>query len=145
MNTSKISPYDTTHREQCIEIFQSNLPKFFHDDELPLFESFLDHEATNYFVLTIAERVIPSGGLSKMQMGRSRGSPGVWCGWNVLDNTMGPGFSPGASDGPPKPPPLAPLGLILHNTRSGFSRNSDFIDSMAWDSLCTLLVLPCSI
>ena len=129
MNATTISPYNASHRKQCIEIFQSNLPKFFHDDELPLFENFLDHEAANYFVLTIAERVIPSGGLSKMKTGRSRDSPGVWYGWNVMDITMGPGFSPGASYGSPKSPPPAPLGWILHNTRSDFSRNSDFTSS----------------
>jgi hypothetical protein len=64
VNASTISPYDASHRKQCIGIFQSNLPKFFHDDELPLFEDFLDHEATNYFVVIIAKRVIASGGWS---------------------------------------------------------------------------------
>jgi hypothetical protein len=62
VSPSKISAYNESHKSQCVTIFQSNQPKFFDDEELPLFTAFLDGLVTNYFVLEIEERVLACGG-----------------------------------------------------------------------------------
>jgi ribosomal protein S18 acetylase RimI-like enzyme len=73
VNATTISPYNASHRKQCIEIFHSNQPKFFHADELPLFEAFLASGSTNYFVLIIADRVVACGGWSIKDDGEAAG------------------------------------------------------------------------
>ncbi|REC73378.1 hypothetical protein DRF57_17870 [Chryseobacterium rhizosphaerae] len=48
----QIIKYTASFRENCIEIFKSNLPKFFAAEELQLFEHFLDHETEeNYYII----------------------------------------------------------------------------------------------
>lgn len=59
----KIINYTKIFREDCIEIFRSNLPKFFAIEELQLFENFLDDDTEeNYFVVKIDGQVVGCGG-----------------------------------------------------------------------------------
>lgn len=59
----KIINYTKIFREDCIEIFRSNLPKFFAIEELQLFENFLDNDTEeNYFVVKIDGQVVGCGG-----------------------------------------------------------------------------------
>ncbi|AZA84390.1 GNAT family N-acetyltransferase [Chryseobacterium lactis] len=59
----KIINYTRIFRKDCIEIFRSNLPKFFALEELPLFENFLDqYTEENYFVVKTDDKVIGCGG-----------------------------------------------------------------------------------
>ncbi|AZA99384.1 N-acetyltransferase [Chryseobacterium joostei] len=59
----KIIQYTKIFRKDCIEIFNSNVPKFFSPEELPLFESFLDDDTEeNYFVVKMDGPVIGCGG-----------------------------------------------------------------------------------
>lgn len=60
----KIIKYEPSHREECIEIFKSNLPKFFATEELPLFEDFLDQDIDdNYYVVEENGHMIACGGI----------------------------------------------------------------------------------
>ncbi|MET4142037.1 GNAT family N-acetyltransferase [Pedobacter sp. UYP1] len=59
-----IIKYTPVFRAECIEIFKSNLPKFFAPDELQLFEAFLDHDTEdNYYVVQEDGHVYGCGGI----------------------------------------------------------------------------------
>ncbi|MBL3545968.1 GNAT family N-acetyltransferase [Chryseobacterium sp. KMC2] len=60
----QITKYTASFRENCIEIFKSNLPKFFAAEELQLFEHFLDHETEeNYYIIKTKGLVVGCGGI----------------------------------------------------------------------------------
>lgn len=59
-----IIKYIPVFREKCIEIFKSNLPKFFAPDELQLFEAFLDHDIEdNYYIVKDNGHILACGGI----------------------------------------------------------------------------------
>lgn len=59
-----IIKYTPVFREKCIEIFKSNLPKFFAPDELQLFEAFLDHDIEdNYYIVKDNGHILACGGI----------------------------------------------------------------------------------
>jgi GNAT superfamily N-acetyltransferase len=59
-----IEKYLPVLRAECIEIFKSNLPKFFAPEELQLFEDFLDHDIEdNYYVVKDDGQVLACGGI----------------------------------------------------------------------------------
>lgn len=59
-----IIKYTLVFREKCIEIFKSNLPKFFAPDELQLFEAFLDHDIEdNYYIVKDNGHILACGGI----------------------------------------------------------------------------------
>lgn len=61
----QILPYQfLLHQNACLEIFKSNMPKFFTPDELEMFRHFLKTEALSdpYFVAVIDEEVVGCGG-----------------------------------------------------------------------------------
>ncbi|MEN5193334.1 GNAT family N-acetyltransferase [Sphingobacterium faecium] len=56
--------YTAFYREKCIEIFKSNLPIFFDQQELRLFENFLDHHTPeNYYLIKEGEQILACGGI----------------------------------------------------------------------------------
>ncbi|MEN5232809.1 GNAT family N-acetyltransferase [Sphingobacterium faecium] len=56
--------YTAFYKEKCIEIFKSNLPIFFDQQELPLFENFLDHHThENYYLIKESEQILACGGI----------------------------------------------------------------------------------
>ncbi len=68
-----IRPYQSSDRQSCLNIFKSNMPKFFAPKELPLFEKCLDNlekgeplfkNAINerYFVAVISNNIVACGG-----------------------------------------------------------------------------------
>jgi predicted GNAT family N-acyltransferase len=60
----EIKPYEPAFRQRCIEIFESNQPKFFTVAERDLFIGFLDNKtAANYYVLKLDGEVIGCGGI----------------------------------------------------------------------------------
>ncbi len=65
----EIKNYTKENFDQCVEIFNSNLDKFFADYELTEFESFLNQEAhkNSYFVLLENDDVVGCGGYEKGQ------------------------------------------------------------------------------
>lgn len=59
-----IIKYKPIFRDRCIEIFNSNLPKFFAPEELQLFETFLDRDIKdNYYVVKHDDQVVACGGI----------------------------------------------------------------------------------
>jgi GNAT superfamily N-acetyltransferase len=60
-----IVSYQPAFRAACIEIFESNMPKFFAPDEAELFAGWLDHHSgENYYVLESAGRILACGGIA---------------------------------------------------------------------------------
>lgn len=59
-----IQPYQPAFKQKCIEIFESNQPKFFAEHERDLFIKWLDtNTANNYYVLIQDGDVIGCGGI----------------------------------------------------------------------------------
>ena len=63
----EILPFTKEYSDSCVEIFVSNLDKYFADHELDEFRSFLEHVAhcSTYFVLREKDQVIACGGYEK--------------------------------------------------------------------------------
>lgn len=60
----EIVPYQSIYKEQCLAIFESNLPKFFATEERELFIDWLDHHtATDYFVVKENDVIVACGGI----------------------------------------------------------------------------------
>lgn len=59
----KILKYTPVFKEACIEIFKSNMPKFFAAEELQPFIDFLDNDIEdNYYVVEKDGKVVACGG-----------------------------------------------------------------------------------
>ncbi len=62
----KILLYTSKYKNDCINIFKSNQPKYFVDEELIEFTSFLETQCEeNYFVVEKNKRIIACGGIFK--------------------------------------------------------------------------------
>lgn len=58
------APYAADYRNACIDVFKSNIPKYFADHELGEFEEWLDKGQTeNYYVVLNDTEVIGCGGI----------------------------------------------------------------------------------
>jgi GNAT superfamily N-acetyltransferase len=60
--TLQLRAYRPTDRDACIEIFRSNVPRFFRDRELDGYLEFVDSSGCPYFVVLSKARVIGCGG-----------------------------------------------------------------------------------
>ena len=60
--TIEIRPYQSDDKTACVEIFRSNQPRFFADEEFEDFVSFLNNLPCSYFCLIDDEIVIGCGG-----------------------------------------------------------------------------------
>lgn len=60
----KVVPYTSQHKDACLNVFKSNIGKYFADDELKEYEEFLGAQvhSTKYFVVFSGEKVIGCGG-----------------------------------------------------------------------------------
>jgi len=59
-----ILKYIPDFRQKCIEIFESNLPRFFALGELQLFTNFIDHDVDdNYYVVQVDGDIVACGGI----------------------------------------------------------------------------------
>lgn len=57
-------PYKPEYKTRCIEIFESNQPKFFAEEEKPLFTDWLEHHTQqDYYVVEQEGRLIACGGI----------------------------------------------------------------------------------
>lgn len=57
-------PYTTEYKKSCLEVFKSNIPKYFADHELGEFEHWLDNGQTeNYFVILNDNEIVGCGGI----------------------------------------------------------------------------------
>lgn len=56
--------YTPAFREQCMQLFESNLPKFFAPEERTQFSDWLDHDAgKDYYVVEEQGRIVACGGV----------------------------------------------------------------------------------
>lgn len=64
----KIQPYSKDNFDQCVDIFVSNLDKYFAEHELADFKTYLNYAATSntYFVIVDEGDVAACGGYEKM-------------------------------------------------------------------------------
>lgn len=60
----KISEYNEIYKSDCLNIFDSNIPKYFSPEERALFENFLQVEAkiNPYFVVELNNTIVGCGG-----------------------------------------------------------------------------------
>lgn len=90
---TNIRHYTSQDREACLELFRSNMPKFFDPTELPLFERFLDaqekgisgkaaHSNEHYFVLADEETVVGCGGIAL------KDNNTVCMAWGMVGNSL---------------------------------------------------------
>ena len=76
----QITKYKTDYRENCIQIFKTNLPKFFANEELKQFEQFLDQIDDHYYVVEISGCPVGCGGIFFDEMSNQAGLS-----WGMVD------------------------------------------------------------
>lgn len=60
----EILKYTPLFKEKCIALFESNMPRFFAPEELPLFIDFLDNDIEdNYYVVEKNAEIVACGGI----------------------------------------------------------------------------------
>jgi N-acetylglutamate synthase-like GNAT family acetyltransferase len=70
----KILKYTPVFKEKCVEIFESNMPKFFAIDELQSFIDFLEHDIDdNYYVVEKDGEIVACGGIFLTDDGKEAG------------------------------------------------------------------------
>lgn len=70
----KILKYTPLFKEKCIELFESNTPKFFEVEELSLFIAFLDSDIEdNYYVVEKEGEIVACGGIFLTDDGQEAG------------------------------------------------------------------------
>lgn len=77
----QIKKYRPVYRQTCIQIFKTNLPKFFANEELQQFEQFLDQIADHYYVIELSGVPVGCGGISFDEMSNQAGL----C-WGMVDS-----------------------------------------------------------
>ena len=60
--TLYLQVYGPTDRDACIEVFRSNVPRFFRDHELADYLDFVDSSGGPYFVVLCDEKIVGCGG-----------------------------------------------------------------------------------
>ncbi len=79
-----IEPYRADHRDACLGLFDSNVPRFFLAEERGEFETFLNATPGPYLVGTIGGQVIAAGGYAE-----DRSQVGAWvlC-WGMVTGSL---------------------------------------------------------
>lgn len=76
-------PYTPADRDACLQLFDSNVPRFFAASERADFEAFLDGFDGPYQVIERDGRIVACGGHARLEDGRSAGL----C-WGVVDGAL---------------------------------------------------------
>lgn len=59
-----IHTYENSHMLACLSIFDSNKPKYFHEDERPIFINFLNRGVPElYYLFRLDNRIVACGGI----------------------------------------------------------------------------------
>lgn len=61
---ASIIPYLPAHKPFLVDIFNTNVPKYFAEEELVLFSKFLDENESPYFVILKDGLIVGSGGIA---------------------------------------------------------------------------------
>lgn len=81
--------YSEEYKQALIDIFKSNMPLYFADVELPLFEQFLDRDATKkglYTILFYNDKPVACGGIALNQPTLYTKEPHVIMTWGMVNN-----------------------------------------------------------
>ena len=76
------------YKNRLIEIFKSNMPLYFAEEELPLFSSFLEKDVfvKNYSVIFKNELIVGCGGIALNQPSKYTNESHVIMTWGMVDN-----------------------------------------------------------
>lgn len=67
-------PYRTKDREACLELFRSNMPEYFTEEELDQFSSWIDRPLDDlYFVIEDSGQIVACGGIFRDVVRRKAG------------------------------------------------------------------------
>lgn len=89
-NTKLISikPYLAEHKPFLVSIFNSNVQKYFAEEELPLFSQFLDEKGSPYFVVLRDDVIVGSGGIALGEPKEFINEKHVVMTWGMIDKNV---------------------------------------------------------
>jgi len=78
-----IRAYKKEDLKPLLELFDSNTPGYFHENERGDYEEYLQHEVEDYFVIEIEHKVVGAGGINYFhELGKARIS------WDLVHKDM---------------------------------------------------------
>lgn len=82
-----IKPYLPEYKSRLIEIFKSNMPLYFAEEELPLFNSFLEKDVflKNYSIVLKDALIVGCGGIALNEPTKYTNVPHVIMTWGMVD------------------------------------------------------------
>ncbi len=83
-----IKPYLPTHKPFLVNIFNTNVPKYFAEEELPLFSEFLDRMDCPYFIILKNDVIMGSGGIALCEPKEFIKEQHVAMCWGMIDNSF---------------------------------------------------------
>jgi len=84
-----IKTYLPEYKTALLEIFKSNMPLYFADEELALFDAFLDRDASTrgpYSIVFKEDKIVGCGGIALNQPTKYTNEPHVIMTWGMVDN-----------------------------------------------------------
>lgn len=87
MAVPAIKPYLPEYKSTLLEIFRSNMPLYFAEEELPLFDAFLDQDIDAqrpYWVVFNNEQIVGCGGIGINEPTRYTNEPHVIMCWGMV-------------------------------------------------------------
>ncbi len=83
-----IKPYLLQYKPRLLEIFKSNMPLYFAEQELPLFDAFLDRDLERgpYNIVFNDDVIVGSGGIALNKPTKYTNEPHVIMTWGMVDN-----------------------------------------------------------
>lgn len=82
MSKVRFEKYQSRFRQNCIELFKSNLNGYFSPEEVKDYAQFLDssEETENYYIGLLDDEVVAAGGWDKQ-------NKGYFLRWGIIDNS----------------------------------------------------------
>lgn len=87
-----IKPYQPEQKSILLEIFRSNMPLYFAEEELPLFDAFLDRDINKadrpYWVVFNGEQIVGCGGIGINEPTQYTREPHVIMCWGMVHQDL---------------------------------------------------------
>ena len=86
-----ISTYLPEYNESLINIFKSNIPLYFAEEELPLFYIFLERDVLErglYSIIFRDDEIVGCGGIALNKPTKYTNEPHVIMTWGMVDNKL---------------------------------------------------------
>lgn len=83
-----IKPYLPVYKNDLLAVFKSNMPLYFAQEELPLFDAFLDRDMERgpYYIIFKDGAIVGCGGIALNQPTKYTNEPHVIMTWGMVDN-----------------------------------------------------------